>query len=166
MLTLRPGAAAAGLAAVGAAALLALAAAAAPERAVPLPVRFVPTLRLEGAATTGGAFGLVGDVAAAADGRIFVLDVLMNRVAVFARDGRALGSHGRPGSGPGELAIPAALAVGGDGRVYVLDRGNARIAVYGGPVRSTGTSVPLDFNAEDLASRRAGCTCWARGTGR
>jgi len=109
-------------------------------------------VRLGGATASDEAFGLVGDVAAHVDGRMFVLDVLMNRVSVFARDGRKLGSFGGPGRGPGEIDVPAALAVDTRGRVYVLDRGNVRINVYEGQEGDLApvAPLPLDFNAEDL----------------
>jgi len=134
------------------AAAVALAVAGGPRRAAALPVHLEPGVRLGGMADSGEAFGLVGDVAAHEDGRIFVLDVLLNRVLVFARDGGKLGSFGGPGRGPGEIDVPAALAVDTRGRVYVLDRGNARISVYEGQEGDLApvAPLPLDFNAEDL----------------
>jgi len=61
------------------------------------------------------------EVGADADGRVYVLDSLGDRVVVFGRSGREVGSVGRRGRGPGELTEPVALAVSPDGEVAVYD---------------------------------------------
>jgi len=119
---------------------------------VQLPVAFVPGIRLgEEQNPSRHVFGLAADVAIDEVGRIFVLDILENRVAAFSPEGRPLAVLGRPGAGPGELTIPVALAADPHGRVFVLDRGNARINVYK-YVNGSGydRSVPLGFGGEDL----------------
>lgn len=63
-------------------------------------------------------------------GTLYVLDELDRRVQVVAPDGQVNGSIGRPGSGPGELLQPFALAVH-DGIVRVFDRGRGVIQDYG-----------------------------------
>ena len=69
------------------------------------------------------------DVAAAADGRVFVLDDGNDRVVAFDGDGSPLFEFGRAGGGPGEFAFPTGFGVAGD-EVIVSDRGNSRLSVY------------------------------------
>ncbi|MGE0353532.1 MAG: 6-bladed beta-propeller [Gemmatimonadales bacterium] len=81
--------------------------------------------------TTGGqAFGLIEDVTVMRDGRLAILDSRLNRVAVYSHSGSYLFSVGRPGRGPGELAVPKALASSRDNHLYILDAGNRRISDY------------------------------------
>ena len=96
------------------------------------------------------AFGLVADVATDDAGRLFVLDALMNRVAMFTREGRPLGTLGEAGRGPGELALPAAMAVDPAGRVYVLDRLTSRISVFEVEGARPAGTLRIDFGGEDL----------------
>lgn len=71
------------------------------------------------------------DVAVLGDGSFLVSDGYGNtRVMHFAADGRFLSQWGAPGSGPGQLDLPHALAVDAAGHVYVADRGNARVQVF------------------------------------
>jgi hypothetical protein len=71
------------------------------------------------------------EVGADAEGRIYVLDRLGDRVVVFGRSGRQVGGVGRPGRGPGELAEPVALAVSPDGEVAVYDWAAGGLARWG-----------------------------------
>lgn len=61
--------------------------------------------------------------------RLFVSDTAAGEVRVFDLDGRALGTWGRPGGGPGEFNRPTYLAYR-DGRLYVADSLNARVQVF------------------------------------
>jgi DNA-binding beta-propeller fold protein YncE len=71
------------------------------------------------------------DVAVLPDGGFLVSDGYGNtRVMHFAADGRFLSQWGEPGSGPGQLNLPHALAVDRAGHVYVADRGNSRVQVF------------------------------------
>jgi DNA-binding beta-propeller fold protein YncE len=52
------------------------------------------------------------------------------RISRFAADGSYLGSFGGPGSGPGQFAVPHAMALDSQGRLFVADRGNSRIQIF------------------------------------
>ena len=52
------------------------------------------------------------------------------RISRFAADGTYLGSFGEFGSGPGQFAVPHAMAFDSGGRLFVADRGNSRIQIF------------------------------------
>ncbi|MSR20481.1 MAG: hypothetical protein EXR91_05825 [Gemmatimonadetes bacterium] len=52
------------------------------------------------------------------------------RISRFAADGTYLGSFGEFGSGPGQFAVPHAMAFDSQGRLFVADRGNSRIQIF------------------------------------
>ena len=60
-------------------------------------------------------------------GRVFVLDGVNNRVAVFDRAGKFLYDFGRGGSEAGELDNPLGMAMDSVGNIYIADTGNARV---------------------------------------
>jgi len=75
------------------------------------------------------------DVAVSENGDIFVAEgdhggTTVARISKFSSDGTFIKSWGRPGPGPGELAIPHGLAFDGEGRLYVADRGNNRVQIF------------------------------------
>ncbi len=71
------------------------------------------------------------DVAAAADGMVYVSDGYRNsRVAVFSPDGKFLFQWGAKGAGPGEFDLPHGIALDARGQVYVADRNNSRVQVF------------------------------------
>jgi len=71
------------------------------------------------------------DVAVLPGGEFFVSDGYGNRRVVrFDASGEFVKQWGREGEGPGEFALPHAIAVDSQGRLYVADRGNARIQVF------------------------------------
>lgn len=64
------------------------------------------------------------------DGHVVVAPVYQRaRVAVFSNEGALITAFGEPGSGPGELGRPDAIALHAD-TVFVLDNSNARISTY------------------------------------
>lgn len=68
------------------------------------------------------------DIAFAPSGDFYVSDGYQNaRVLRFGKNGERKGEWGTPGSGPGELLLPHAIAVDPQGTVYVADRENLRI---------------------------------------
>lgn len=86
---------------------------------------------LEGSAEgAANEFGLVKDASHFADGRIVVLDIRRNTASVFSSQGVPLSIAGRPGRGPGELAVPVAVSTGDDSTLYILDQGNRRVSIY------------------------------------
>lgn len=95
-------------------------------------------------------FGLVGDVAVAADGTAYVLDVLANQVGVFAPSGERTRVLGREGRGPGELMGPVSIAVDPRGDLLVLDERNQRVESFSGSDGRWLRSFPLDFHPRDL----------------
>jgi hypothetical protein len=97
------------------------------------------------------AFGLVGDVAMAKDGRMFVLDVLNHQVGVFSASGERSALLGRRGAGPGEFIGPVALAWDDAGTgLYVLDERRQGIDVFDSEDATWRRTIPLDFHAGDL----------------
>lgn len=64
------------------------------------------------------------------DGNIYVLDRGTFSVAVYSPDGEFISRIGSPGSGPGELSMPLAMAVLGDGRIAICDPVHSGINTY------------------------------------
>jgi hypothetical protein len=67
------------------------------------------------------------DVAIGPDQCLYVCEYGNSRVQKFRKDGRSLGTWGKPGRGPGQLNNPWALAVDQRGAVSVIDSGNHRV---------------------------------------
>jgi DNA-binding beta-propeller fold protein YncE len=64
-------------------------------------------------------------------GDAFVLDQRRGRIFVFARStGKPARSIGAPGSGPGRLSAPSAIAMDAASNLYVADSGNDRIVRF------------------------------------
>jgi DNA-binding beta-propeller fold protein YncE len=55
------------------------------------------------------------------DGRVFVADTHYNRVMIFDRDGKLLGSFGSEGFGDGQFQLPTDIAFDAQGFVYVSE---------------------------------------------
>jgi DNA-binding beta-propeller fold protein YncE len=70
------------------------------------------------------------DVAVDGDHRIFVLDGVNSRVAVFDEQGRHLYNFGTRGSAPGQMLMPVGIGISSSGEVFVADSGNHRIQVF------------------------------------
>jgi sugar lactone lactonase YvrE len=71
------------------------------------------------------------DMAFLPNGEVFISDGYGNRrVAHFDAQGRLIKAWGEEGTGPGQFALPHAIAVDSNNRVYVADRNNARIQVF------------------------------------
>jgi sugar lactone lactonase YvrE len=52
------------------------------------------------------------------------------RIVKFSKAGKFIAAWGKRGSGPGEFALPHALAMDSAGRLFVADRGNNRIEIF------------------------------------
>lgn len=65
-----------------------------------------------------------------ANGRVYVTDTGHDRIVVFNRKGRMLGTGGQTGSEPGEFRRPMHLESGPGGNIYVADLLNNRIQVF------------------------------------
>jgi len=71
------------------------------------------------------------DMAFLPNGDIFVSDGYGNRRIVhFDKQGRFIKAWGEDGTGPGQFALPHAVAFDSQQRLYVADRNNARIQVF------------------------------------
>ncbi len=66
----------------------------------------------------------------AADGHVYVTDLLNCRVEVFTAEGQPAGGFGRPGDRAGELARPKHLAIGPDGIIFVVDAAFQRVQMF------------------------------------
>ncbi|MBL7037680.1 MAG: 6-bladed beta-propeller [Pirellulaceae bacterium] len=71
------------------------------------------------------------DMAFLPSGDVFISDGYGNRrVAHFDKRGRFVKAWGEEGTGPGQFALPHAIAIDSQSRLYVADRNNARIQVF------------------------------------
>src|SRR5688572_28050015 len=78
----------------------------------------------------GMSFGSVSSMAAAADGRFFVLDRMESRVHVFSAAGKLERSYGNRGAGPGELSSFASHLMFSRGQLVVVDAMHQRLTVF------------------------------------
>ncbi len=62
--------------------------------------------------------------------RIYVLDTVKHRLALFDMQGGLTGYLGERGNGPGQFNFPTDVDVDEQGHVYVLDALNARVQVF------------------------------------
>ena len=76
------------------------------------------------------AFSLPTDVAAGANGRLYVVDSGNNRVVAIENDGTIASVFGSRGRGDAELDGPVGIGIDGTGRIHVADRGNRRVQVF------------------------------------
>lgn len=96
-----------------------------------------PLFALSG--SLGTPFRQPTDVAVGPKGRIFVMDGLNSRVAVFDQGGSFLYGFGSRGQGAGQMLLPVGIGISTTGEVFVADTGNHRIQVFrpdGGYLRS------------------------------
>ncbi len=75
-------------------------------------------------------FGAIIDAAFMPDGRIVLLDAVLNRVSVFSQDGEFLFSTGNTGIGPGELNEPSSIAILSNGDIAVADHMQYKIVFF------------------------------------
>ena len=89
-------------------------------------------VKLEFSITKGGEIPLNQPTAVSvgSDNRIYVLDGVNNRVAIFDIDGKYLFSFGSEGSGKGEFNLPVGMTLDKNNDVYVADTRNHRIQVF------------------------------------
>lgn len=75
-------------------------------------------------------FGSIEDVAIERDGAFYVLDSEFNSLRAYDPRGAFVATAARPGTGPGELAVPRAASVGAAGQLLVLDVANQRVSDF------------------------------------
>jgi sugar lactone lactonase YvrE len=65
------------------------------------------------------------------NGHVYIADGYGNRRVIHFDDrGRFVRQWGEDGTGPGQFALPHAIAIDSQGQIYVADRNNARIQVF------------------------------------
>ena len=78
-----------------------------------------------------GMFRQPTDVAWDSAGSTYISDGYVNsRVAKYDKNGEWVKSFGEPGTGPGQLRTPHAIAIDAKDNVYVGDRSNHRVQVF------------------------------------
>jgi hypothetical protein len=116
-------------------------------QSVRLPVAVADLdLQLGAGGEDGFAFGRIPGVAVAPDGSIHILEAQEHRVTVVDASGRARGSYGRRGQGPGEFMSPGGIGQMGD-TTWVVDPAGRRISHFrdGALVGTSGYgSIPLE----------------------
>lgn len=116
----------------------------------PHPAR-TPAAKLEFYAATHlfnltGGFERPTDVAVSPQGRIYVVDGVNHRVAVFNESGKRVATLG----GRGRMSSPLGVGVGESGTVYVADSGNHRVQIYSSSGSLVGkVSVPHGKKSSD-----------------
>jgi 6-bladed beta-propeller len=68
----------------------------------------------------GVIFGVIRDAAVDDAGNVYLLDVQLNQVHVFDRDGKFVRDIGREGEGPGEFRRPSSLFLTPDGKIAIV----------------------------------------------
>lgn len=96
------------------------------------------------------------DSVAAGDGKLYVADSNQSTVQAFTPTGTLLNQVGPgPGSQPGQMVRPNALATDCKGTLYVADAGNSRIQRFGAPGVSPCGNISAD-KEEKLVIRLRG----------
>lgn len=135
----------------------------APPREDPTGDVLADTLRATVVATIGVLegdpdyqFADVASVAADDSGRIYVAEMIVSTVRVYAPDGRFLALIGGEGRGPGEFDWPADIVFGDSARLYVRDAGRITSlapARTGGISDSVVATSPIPFYANTNSRR-------------
>ena len=122
-----------------------------------LTLDYVKTIGIVNNAPVGRGFANPVDLAARADGRIFVLNrgaPVFTRIGVINMDEDYLYEFSSHGDAEGQLRLAAGIALSNDGsQVYVTDEHNHRVSIFdadsGDFVRAFGArgSEPGEFNA-------------------
>jgi DNA-binding beta-propeller fold protein YncE len=75
-------------------------------------------------------FSSPSDVSASANGRVYVVDGVNNKIKIFNREGKFISSFGEKGPEKGRFMHPLGIDVDSAGKVYVADSGNHRVQVF------------------------------------
>ncbi len=89
----------------------------------------VPVFDIVGTSDSGAAFMDVNDATMLADGSIVAADPELNRLVVLDTAGRVVRTIGRPGDGPGEFRMVAAVEQCLPDTLFVWDRGHSGVTV-------------------------------------
>lgn len=63
-------------------------------------------------------------------GRLLVLSLTDGLIRVFDAKGRGVATIGRPGKGPGDLAVPVAMGLAANGHIWVAEAAAGRYSVF------------------------------------
>src|SRR5215212_5982849 len=80
--------------------------------------------------TDDGQFTWPTSLAIDADGNVFVVDDLNNRIQRFTPEGKLLHVFGSAGEGPGEFNLPWGITTDKAGQIYVADWRNDRVQKF------------------------------------
>ncbi|UCH82032.1 MAG: NHL repeat-containing protein [Nitrospiraceae bacterium] len=97
---------------------------------IPLSVSALECINSEFLFDIKGKINQPSDIAVAADGNIYFVDGVNNRIIVVGRDGRFKFSFGQEGSGKGDFIRPLGIDITDSGTVFIADTGNHRIQVF------------------------------------
>lgn len=103
------------------------------------PLPLAVTVTIPSPADHGVEFEVISDVLMDTHARVWVLDRSRGNIQIFDSAGRRVRTVGRPGTGPGEFANPAALFADRDHNVWAVDLATNRFSVFdsaGGYLRS------------------------------
>ncbi len=75
-------------------------------------------------------FGNIVDAVFLPDGRIVLLDVLLNRISIFSSNGEFVSSFGTEGNGPGEFSEPVSIAVLSNNVLAVSDNMHRKVVFF------------------------------------
>ena len=98
-------------------------------------------------------FGLIADAKIDNLGNIYILDIKLNTVSKFSRDGKFILRFGNKGSGPGEFEHPQTILLDPLNQIYILD---ARKVIIFNDKGNFIRSFPLDFRGIDIAINEKG----------
>jgi hypothetical protein len=94
------------------------------------------------------------------DDAVWIGDPQNGRVVRFARDGRALGTAGRKGQGPGEIEATGPLVPLGDGTIAVWDYMAGKLLAYDGRDGAFRWETPIREQAFPVQLQAVGDTLW------
>ena len=134
--------------------LLALAAPESFADAGPREVVLQELWRLGGdAADARQMFGVISDICIDDEGRLYVVDEQLSRVAVFSPDGRFIREIGREGDGPGEFRRPRRVFLSPDDEVCVVSSSRGVVHVFA-PDGTRSATLTRDYERRRRSSEQ------------
>lgn len=94
-----------------------------------------------------GEYDAISGIAVAADGTIYISELLNNRMQALSKKGEPLWAIGRPAKSMKDSTVtfdaPAGIALGADGNIYMLDAFTSTIHVFDKKGKKLGTAGAL-----------------------
>jgi tripartite motif-containing protein 71 len=97
------------------------------------PVKIIKAQIMSEVGTSGekeGMFNSPRGMAVNSNGTLYVADLNNNRINMFSKEGKSLGSFGKKGDKKGEFKEPSGVAVDQNDNIYVADAWNGRIQKF------------------------------------